>query len=196
MLRLRIRNFRLELSYPFIALCAFVAVGSAYTGYLFCALAVIIHELGHLAAMRACGVRADGMRITAFNIIINERDRHGVSSVRDFIITLAGPLANLTAYGVLLPFSSVFALVNLFIGLFNLLPVSGLDGGQLVYLALVRRLSPRGSAIAVDSLTFIISLPLFAVGILVLFESKYNFSLLFLSIYLILNVFFKKGKYV
>ena len=196
MLRLRIKGFGLALSYPFIALCALAAVSGSYTGYLYCALAVIIHELGHLAAMRLCGARADGIRITAFNIIINERERHSLNPARDFFVTLAGPLANFAACAVFIWFLPNSALVNLFIGSFNLLPAAGLDGGQLLYLTLIKRFSPRGSALTVDVVTFIISLPLFALGLLVLFRSRYNFSLLFLSVYLILNVFFKEGKYV
>ena len=88
-----------------------------------------------------------------------------------------------------------FAAANLSVGLFNCLPVMSLDGGQLLYLLLCRRFSQEFSEKAVDVCTFVCIFPLAALGFLVLLRSENNFSLLFVSIYLVFSLLFKGNRY-
>ena len=76
-----------------------------------------------------------------------------------------------------------------------MLPVMSLDGGQLLYLILSRRLSENSAEKVVNIITFIFIFPLAALGFLLLFKSKYNFSLLFVCVYLIFSLIFKKNRY-
>lgn len=193
---IRNNRFFIELSYPSIALIALMIIMNISTGYILCFLSVLLHECGHLLAMKLCRLSPSGIKITLFNIEIIENNRHSANYLSDIIVTFAGPLANLAVYLITLPLSKMFAYINLFIGIFNLLPATSLDGGQLLYLFLLKRFSSENSAKTVDVVTIIVSVPLFFIGILILLNSRYNYSLLFLSMYLILSIFIRKDKYL
>lgn len=81
------------------------------------------------------------------------------------------------------------------VGLFNLIPVMSLDGGQLLYLLLSRRFDEALAERLVNIVTFLFIFPLAAVGFLLLLKSKYNFSLLFVCIYLVLSLVLKNNRY-
>ena len=87
------------------------------------------------------------------------------------------------------------AAANLSVGLFNILPVMSLDGGQLLYLILSRFFSDTVSQRTVNIITFIIIFPLAFFGFILLFNSKYNFSLLIVCIYLVFSLICRNNKY-
>ncbi len=195
-MRLRIRDFTVSLSFPSLALVTVIVLSGINSGYILCLFAVILHELGHLIMMIIFKAEVSGFEISAFNITIVQNSRYSLSFGKDILCTLAGPAVNVLLFTVCSGFSRDFALVNLYIGAFNLLPASSLDGGQALYLLLCRKLSADRSALVSDVVTIITAALLFFIGIIILLNTKYNFSLLFISLYLILSVFMKKDKYL
>ena len=111
----------------------------------------MIHELGHLAAAVACGVRIAGMRLDLFGARL---ELPGLLSYRqELLVALGGPAANLLTAAVLFrawtacgcpvcgasPSLSGWALVlgvllpaSLGLCAVNLLPVATLDGGRIL----------------------------------------------------------------
>ena len=195
---MKLRVAKIELIVGFEVAAALTAVLLLDREYrvLCCFLAAAIHELGHLFMMKLCGAEPSGINVSLFDIKIIQRSRHSLSFVRDALIILAGPAANLIMFALFFPFCAVFSAVNLMLGAFNLLPASGVDGGQLLFLILLRRFGARKSALITDITTVAVCVPMFFVGLTVLLYSKYNFSLLFLSLYLILTVFMREDKYL
>ena len=189
-----IKDFRVTLNFSAIFFIAFIVIGSFNTKYLLCFFAIIIHEVGHIIAMFLCNIKPFGIEITAFDIKIINNNRVNLSVLKDIFITIAGPLINFIFFVLFIFTYKDFAFVNICIGLFNLLPSSSLDGGQLLFLLLSRNKSVKNSILVIDIITIILSLPMFITGILIFINSKYNFSLIYISIYLILSVFLKKDK--
>ena len=193
-MRLRIKGFEFSITYP--ALCLFSALIIINFDYLYCLIAVIIHELAHLALAAYFKTNITSIKISLFDIKIVEKSRHIVDRKKDLIITAAGPLANFVVFAYYYHFDIKFAWVNLFIGAFNLLPAANLDGGQLLYLILSKRLSVKTTDNIITIITVFVSALLFFAGIMVLFKSKYNFSLLLICFYLILSLFYKQDKFL
>lgn len=193
---IRIKNFKIYVSFPFVALITLMILNGFYVGYYLCFLSVLIHECGHLIAMLILKVNVSGLEISAFDIKIIEKGKSINSFKKEFIITSFGPLFNLTAFSAFLYLNKVFAFVNLFIGLFNLLPCSTLDGGQLLCLILSRRFSRKIVRRILNIATVVVFFPVFLTGIYILLSSRYNFSLLFLSLYLLMSLFVKNDKYL
>ncbi|MGN0489114.1 MAG: site-2 protease family protein [Ruminococcus sp.] len=193
---LKIKSISIIISFPAIALVTLIIVTNFLTNYLLCFIAIIIHESAHLIAMYICGSKPRAFEISLFDIKIIENNRLTLSFYKDIIITLSGPVINILMYFLFLYIDIPFAYVNLFLGLFNLLPCASLDGGQVIYLILSKRISERLTERIIDILTLITLFPIFVVGIIVLFNSNYNFSLLFLCLYLLLSLFIKKSKYL
>ncbi len=91
-------------------------------------IAALAHELGHLSALRISGIRLNRIRlgVTGAHIEAGNADRPYLQSA---FTALAGPLAGIVLYLLLLPVSRSYASVSLLLSLLNLLPISGLDGG-------------------------------------------------------------------
>lgn len=99
-------------------------------------LSALCHELGHLTALRLVGAKVEQIRLTAFGAEIRADTRY-LSYGREIFCTLAGPAVNLILAVVLARAAGDYLLAgaNLFLGMFNLLPLPSLDGGRALYLA-------------------------------------------------------------
>lgn len=108
-------------------------------------VSILIHELAHAIAARAFGYHVTGVTLWAMGGYTTYRvsGKHGPS--REAVIALVGPVATLAIAALAWVMAPVFqefplvgdillalAFANLFIGLFNLLPGSPLDGGAIV----------------------------------------------------------------
>ena len=97
--------------------------------------AAVLHEAGHLAALRLFGVHVEEISFTAFGAEIRA-DLKYLPYWKDMICTVAGPLVNLLAAFLLsrVAGSYLHAGANLLQGAFNLLPLTGLDGARFLQL--------------------------------------------------------------
>ena len=107
------------------------------------------------------------------------------------ISTLGGVMMNLLCAAVSVPFSRRFLYANLALAIFNLLPVMSLDGGRLLWMLLSRRFLPKTCTVTLKLTTFVLLIPLMTAGIVMLFRSGYNYSLLAISLYLLAVLIFK-----
>ncbi len=156
-----------------------------YLYFLFCfALAMLVHELGHLVAARLCRVPASelglgwGRRLWSFHwrgveyklhllpigayvrLDVKELQRRPLS--QQVFVLMAGILVNLT-FAMLAP-NSIFGIMNLLLAVTNLLPLYQQDGWKcgMVFL---RAVLNRKSALVEWTFTIaggVISLFLFA----------------------------------
>lgn len=99
------------------------------------ALSALCHELGHLTALKLVGAKVEQIRLTAFGAEIRTDTRY-LSYGREIFCTLAGPAVNLFLAVVLARVTGDYLMAgaNLFLGVFNLLPLPSLDGGRALYL--------------------------------------------------------------
>jgi Zn-dependent protease len=112
---------------------------------------LVLHELGHVLAMRAFGDRTSVFYLVPFmgGVAIGQKEME--SDWRLVLMVLAGPFAGLlTALAGIALFHMTdngwfagFAVMAAIINVFNLLPIPMLDGGQ-VLIALLRRYLPHG----------------------------------------------------
>lgn len=93
--------------------------------------AAAAHELGHWAAIRAMGGQVSALRLSAAGAEL--RLEGTLSYEKELLCALAGPLVNLALALVEAWLGAmVFAGLNLALGVFNLLPLSMLDGGKIL----------------------------------------------------------------
>ena len=102
----------------------------------------ICHELGHIFAMSIFGSAPETVTLYGGGIKIVPGREHILSRPAETLILLAGCIVNFSLSGIflLLDISKVLCLVNLALGIFNLLPFSYFDGGRLLKLWLPWRL--------------------------------------------------------
>lgn len=188
-MKLRIANLDLFIGYEAIAAMTAVLLLDRENRVILCFLAAMLHELGHVLMMLLCGVRVRAIRLCLFDVLIQADDAPSFKA--DVLITLGGVAVNFLFAALLYPAGMKYALPHLALGIFNLLPVMSLDGGHLLEIVLDKRFSPRASAIVLRVTTFVFLLPLMTAGLYILLSSGYNYSLLIISIYLIVLLFLK-----
>lgn len=156
------------------------------------AAAVIVHELGHIAALRALGLRICAFRSEVQGFCIDYAGE--TSKLGHAAAALAGPAA-----GIALAFAmsaaaartgcSFFALtagVSLLLSLFNLLPIQALDGGRVLRLVLSALLGDNLGLRAANAVNTALALALFALGVYVLL-SGHGAGLIIAALWLILS---------
>ena len=164
-------------------------------------MAVIIHECGHLLQCSFANLRLIKSKFRCLKSRLPIFKQLNTTRQNIFIIFF-GPLVNFICFilfYLLYLYNSEFllpiALVNLCTGLFNMLPVMSLDGGQLMYVILRRKFSEKSAEKIINITAVIILFPLTVLGFMVLLNSKYNFSLLFVCAYLIASLLCKNNRY-
>ena len=111
-----------------VFLCAYYYFDPAHTFAPFLA-AVTLHEAGHLIMLRLLHVRVHKLRLALSGAVI-ETDL--LAYRKEIAVAAAGPLVNGIALLLLSEKAPLFALVNLCLLAYNLLPFYPLDGGRIL----------------------------------------------------------------
>jgi stage IV sporulation protein FB len=126
-------------------------------------LITFIHELGHVVAAKIVGLKIDKIKLLAvgFNAEINDLDY--TTSLKEFIVVLAGPLTYFISKWLLVflyrvDFISYNAftqanIINEYDFIFNLLPLIPLDGGRLLKIIIDNFVTCKTSLIIVGLLS-------------------------------------------
>jgi len=154
-------------------------------------LAILIHELGHILAMWCCGVNVSSLELGPFGArICTDRIRMR-SYIDEMFIYLAGPLAGILTAAVCLSLGQGgayrFALINLGLSAFNLLPIETLDGGSFLYAVLSKFWGPVRASRWLKVISYCVMLPLFGISLYLLLQGGQNISLLITCTYLALT---------
>jgi len=159
-----------------------IGAGYSFVAYV---IAVILHELAHSEAASRRGYALNDIKLMPFGASVSG-DFDGAKPNDELVIALAGPLFSLllavvfVALWWLIPatyfFSHMFVTANIFLCVFNLLPIYPLDGGRAM-LALLSHKMPREKAYRYMRIFGWIFAGVFAAGFLASFFFVVNFSL-------------------
>lgn len=152
---------KIQVSYPFILLTAALLALDVDSFFLLVWSAVVIHEGGHLLAIRLARCGVDRVQVRLSGLKIEYSSRRQTSYTVDAFIALGGPVANLLVAAVLAGASRFYAEDNLYIlvgahvilAVFNLLPAMPMDGGRIALAALSHGLGPERALSMVQSVT-------------------------------------------
>ena len=160
--------------------------------------AVFIHESGHLLAMWAADCQPKAIRLIPSSVQIIR----GFSPKRggEIAVTVCGPLSNLVIAGVLIANyamfgaeqSLTFGILNLVIAVFNLLPVSGLDGGTLLTLIIAHFTDIYRAERIVRIVTAAFAFVAFLLGVYLWVSGTLNISVFIVAVYLAVCSLIKK----
>ncbi len=135
-------------------------------GYaLFLFAAVALHECGHLAAFLMLGEALPLFRARQFGFLMTPKSAF-LSYPREIAVAAAGPLLNLLTAAALIPAlraggseaNFCFFAINLLTAFFNLLPITGFDGGRILSALSALLLPPRAAAFLSAALSLLFSL--------------------------------------
>lgn len=160
--------------------------------------AVLIHEAGHLFSMWAGGCAPKEIRLIPASVQIVEGFPR--SDALSAGIILGGPLANAAVAAAVFinyyltgsPVSLRFALLNAVTAVFNLLPVSGLDGGRLLMLILCRHKDLYTAMRTVKTVSVVLAAAVFIFGVWLFINGRLNISVFITALYFALCTVIKK----
>lgn len=188
---MRFKAFGTEFYISFLFAAVITALIAAdRTGFVLPLLfAVLIHELGHLAAMWVLDCAPKRVRLVPAAVEITTKIGAGKHEI---FIALCGPAVNLLLFAVLffnyLAFGNdgylTIGLINLLIGVFNLLPVTGLDGGTVLFNLLCRRKDPQKAGLIMRIINLSVALAALIAAITLCFRGQFNLSFFILALYL------------
>lgn len=158
--------------------------------------AVTAHETAHLVTMYLLGCNPKVIKLIPASVRI-VRDI-SYKTKNEVLISISGPLINLfffaLFYVVFIFFRKenilTFAIINLIIAVFNLLPVNALDGGVVLKKILMLFFKENKANIILNIITVIFGMVIFVLGVFLVLNSS-NFSLIIISLYLLISVLLK-----
>lgn len=167
--------------------------------YVMIIIFAIIHELGHLIAGLAMGMRPEKMELKPYGVSISfkltPKDynqkiiRGNLLEVKKIFVALAGPLTNLLIIFIAINievdlFSNLMIIyANLLLILFNLLPIYPLDGGRILKGILHIFFGKRNSEKYINTLSFLILILVTFIASIGVFYME-NISIFLITIFL------------
>lgn len=165
---------------------------------LFSLISAVLHEVGHILFISILYNKPYTIDVKLYEVKIN-CSISGCSFRDDILITLAGILFNFSLTFILyflhcligINWIMELGLCNFCIGVINLLPIENFDGGQLLSILLSRFLPENTVNRIMLIITIIFIFPFSLISVYFLFVSQYNYSLLFITIYILMMVLSK-----
>ena len=169
------------------------------TGYALPTLcAAAFHETGHLFAMWIFECQPRSIRLVPASVSITgpfPRKKNG-----EVIIALSGPVFNMViACSLIINYklassniSLQYGLINLMIGIFNLLPVKGFDGGTVVTAIIEKATGNRMKAeSAIKIITAVFGFLILFIGAFLILNGSINLSIIIMGLYILICAFLR-----
>ncbi len=176
----KIGGCKITVSFFFFAVLCICSLADSSSVMLSGLLAALLHECGHLATVLFFGLRPQSVSVSSAGFVMHipqlERNR------KIHILTaLSGGVTNLILFLLFFPLWKDFAAANLALCILSLLPCDPFDGGIIIRSVLEKYMPERKADHIMLLLTLTILVCLIIAGTMILFRSKYNLSLLTLS---------------
>lgn len=189
MLALSFGSCRVYVDFSCFVLLAFCCLFAGGVGSAFVLSAAALHELAHILALLIFRSPPKTVTVTALGCRIVPDTGRSLRPLQSCMTLLAGPVMNLLLFGAGSLFqlkNALFFTANLALGFFHILPIEPLDGGMALRTALSNFVGWQRAGRITRIITILLLLPLAVLGLLVLLQTHYNFSLLAISLYLML----------
>ena len=161
----------------------------------------IVHECGHLMSAALLGIPLRSLDVGLFGASLRVRGSL-ISYPKEFLLCAAGPSMNfLSALAVFIfsdhrgyysEFGEWFLSVSVMLGLLNLIPAEGFDGGRMLSVVLTSILGPRISARILSVTTFLSIVILWMLSVYLLLRYGTSLSLFVFTLSLFYRLFVAK----
>lgn len=195
-MKVKVFGGEFNISFPF-ALMVAILLCCDKTGMMSVSLlSIFLHEMGHIIALYLLRLPPRRVNFHLCGIeIVESRLYCGYSA--QLAVAASGPMMNILLGLILLLFSNttfvaIMSASNMVIGVFNLLPLSRLDGGEILYCAMSVVLPENKCKKISRAVDVILVLMLFVMGVYLLSMPNHNPTLLITAVYLSVYAIIKR----
>ena len=140
-MQFKIKSVKVKISFSFLLFFLMFTLNDSLDVYLKALFTSTFHEAIHIFFIYFF---KDGINEIKFNLLggeIKKSDKKILSNNKEAIVNLSAPVFNIVFGFIILIFSihSQIAYINIFIGIFNILPFYNFDGGRGVFFLLNNR---------------------------------------------------------
>lgn len=146
-------------------------------------LMALAHEMGHMSVAFFFGERPKKIFLTLLGPIGFIENFENLPNNKKTPILIAGPLVSLVLIFIFRNYAT-FMRINFIILLFNMLPIYPLDGGQLLFLAMSKKMGILNANDFLFKIAKICLYAMFCLGLIQIILFPFNPSLIILSLYL------------
>ncbi len=200
-----LKGIRIQINLLILPVILAAIIGNFIAEYSITLGFIICHELGHIALAAICGAKLSSFRLLPVGVNASIEDLQ-CSKPQKIVIYLAGPLVNIvfaislywvhtweipicgSIIGKIMP----AVIINLWLAIFNLIPVPPLDGGKIAMELLAGRLGFFRANRFMNTFSFFFSFMIICTGTVVLIRSRYNGSFILIGVYILFLL--KKNK--
>lgn len=164
--------------------------------------AAVLHESGHMLAAVLMHVPLRSLDIGMFGASLKVRGSL-IPYPKEFLLCAAGPVMNFLSAALVVLFSEHrgyysecgewFAAVSLMLGVLNLMPAEGFDGGRMLAVCISALFGPRASARVLSFSTFASIVILWMISVYLLIRYGTSLSLFVFTLSLFYRLFVEKS---
>lgn len=193
-MKFKIRGVTLEISFLFTGVITLLLMSEMRSAALISLLSAMLHELGHVLALRRCKGEIEGLSFGGFGVRMKLKGGLSLSLRDEIAVAAAGPAVNfiLAFISAALCTASdkklflIVCAVNTGMAFFNLIPISALDGGRILKNIILLRLNADSAEKISAAVSYIFLFLTLLTAFLLLLKTGFNFSMLVTGGYLIL----------
>lgn len=191
MIQINLKNTRVCFDFTFFAVIAFFMLTDGGVFGFSAIIACALHEMSHLIIMIIFSIPVDNITFYGAGIRITSDKIERAPRFKRNIVLFAGSAGNFI-FAVILWISgeTVAALINLFTGVFNLLPIGDYDGAALLKGFVIRHCKAENVDIIMKAAAIISAVS--SILFMIFFGGDVSFTLLTTIVYLLASFGLKK----
>lgn len=143
---------KIEISPAYCAMICMIAWADISIAICFF-IAVVVHEMGHLAAAFLCKVGVESIRFRICGAVIQAKS---MNYRQEIIVASAGPAVSLLTAYLFHKVNATYFIISALLAATNLLPIYPLDGGRILKSALMMRISPTLVQLIMKVVSFLV----------------------------------------
>lgn len=192
-MQFKIKSTSIKISFSFLVIFLIFALTDNLDIYIKTLSASLIHETVHIIFIIA--FKGSVSKIT-FNILggkIEKSNKIMLGNNKEAVINLSAPIFNIIIGLISLLFNQniQWVYINLFIGIFNLLPFYNFDGGQGLFFFLCNRIDLKTAKNVIKILSFIACVSFSLFSAYIFFYVNKNYIFIIFSFYMLFSLLFQ-----
>ncbi len=191
------KKLRIKVSFFAILMLVALTIGHSYISFA-AIIAATLHELGHITVARMLNSKLSVLKLGIFGASLSTNVEM-TSYKNEILIAIAGPLINLVCVAFMLPcasrlgdFGQMFLAASIFLGALNLLPISDLDGGRVLFCLIAMRGSFSCARNVLRVSSFVLIFTLWSLSVYLILRLGASLSLFVFSASLFCKIFIDK----